>query len=80
MVFNGTTTSNNLPKQSESRVAHVRPHARDSKDTYPLPDGREMVKQCFWLNRTYIEDIVRENTVLAVAAEKSSQYVTKDLK
>lgn len=80
MVFNGTTTSNNLPKQSESRVAHVRPHARDSKDTYPLPDGREMVKQCFWLNRTYIEDIVRENTVLDVAAEKSSQYVTKDLK
>ena len=46
--------SNNLPKQSESRVAHVRPHGRDSQDTLPLPDGREMTKQCFWLNNTYI--------------------------
>ena len=49
---------NNLPKQSESRVAHVRPHARDMQDTYPLPDGRSMPKQCFWLNRTYIEDVI----------------------
>lgn len=46
--------TNNLPKQSESRVAHVRPHGRDSRDTLPLPDGRFMTKQCFWLNNTYI--------------------------
>ena len=46
--------ANNLPKQSESRVAHVRPHGRDSRDTLPLPDGRVMTKQCFWLNNTYI--------------------------
>ena len=46
--------TNNLPKQSENRVAHVRPHGRDSRDTLPLPDGRFMTKQCFWLNNTYI--------------------------
>ena len=46
---------NNLPKQSESPVAHVRPHGRNAADTLPLPDGREMTKQCFWLNNTYIE-------------------------
>ena len=51
---------NNLPKQSESPVAHVRPHGRDASDSLPLPDGREMTKQCFWLNRTYIEKIIRE--------------------
>ena len=45
---------NNFPKQSESSVAHVRPHARDASDTLPLPDGRQMPKQCFWLNNTYI--------------------------
>lgn len=56
--FDGKTMHNNLPKQSESRVAHVRPHARDMKDTYPLPDGRTMPKQCFWLNRTYIEEVI----------------------
>lgn len=56
--FDGTCTRNNLPKQSESRVAHVRPHARNAQDTYPLPDGRTMPKQCFWFNRTYIEEII----------------------
>ena len=58
LTFDGTCTRNNLPKQSENSVAHVRPHARDSHDTYPLPDGREMPKQCFWFNRTYIEKII----------------------
>lgn len=47
---------NNLPKQSESRVAHVRPHGRNAEDTLPLPDGRRMTKQCFWLNNTYIAE------------------------
>lgn len=47
--------SNNLPKKFESPVAHVRPHGQNRKDTYPLPDGREMTKQSFWLNNTYIE-------------------------
>ena len=48
--------SNNLPKQSESRVAHVRPHGRDADDKLPLPDGRMMTKQCFWLNSSYIAE------------------------
>ena len=60
LEFDGDVTRNNLPKQSENRVAHVRPHARDASDTYPLPDGREMTKQCFWFNRTYVESIIIE--------------------
>ena len=58
LTYDGRVTKNNLPKQSENRVAHVRPHGKDSADTYPLPDGRRMTKQCFWLNRAYIENIV----------------------
>lgn len=46
--------SNNLPKMSENPVAHVRPHGKDSNDKLPLPDGRLMTKQCFWLNSSYI--------------------------
>lgn len=46
--------SNNLPKKTENPVAHVRPHGIDASDKLPLPDGRMMVKQCFWLNNTYI--------------------------
>lgn len=45
---------NNLPKASENRVCHVRPHGLNSRDTYELPDGRAYQKQCFWLNNSYI--------------------------
>ena len=45
---------NNLPKSTENRVSHVRPHGRNASDTYELPDGRQFPKQCFWLNNTYI--------------------------
>lgn len=52
-IENGKYRSN-LPKQSENRVSHVRPHAKDSSDTCLLPDGRLFPKQCFWLNNSYI--------------------------
>lgn len=45
---------NNFPKATESRVSHVRPHAKNAGDTYELPDGRQFPKHCFWLNNTYI--------------------------
>lgn len=53
-----------FPKQTESRVAHVRPHARDKDDTYSLPTpdkltGKaEYMKHSFWLNNQYIRDSV----------------------
>lgn len=50
---------NNLPKATESRVAHVRPHGKDASDTLPLPDGRQMTKQCFWLNSSYIAEQIQ---------------------
>lgn len=48
----------NLPKESESRVAHVRPHAANKHDTLPTPQGTNEVKKCFWLNKGYIESVV----------------------
>lgn len=50
----GHCMRNDLPKQSQSPVAHVRPHAQNAMDTDTLPDGREMTKQCFWLNNSYV--------------------------
>lgn len=47
-----------LPRISDSAVAHVRPHARDSSDTLPTPLNGEQVKKCFWLNAKYIEKII----------------------
>ena len=52
----------NFPNKSFNSVAHVRPHATNSKDTYPLPTEDKLTKataytkHCFWLNNTYIRD------------------------
>lgn len=52
---------NNLPKSKENKVCHVRPHARNAIDTYDLPDGRKLTKQCFWLNNSYIINQILDN-------------------
>jgi DNA mismatch repair protein MutH len=58
---------NNFPKSSESYLTHVRPHARNREDTYPLPiidkvsKKSEFTKQCFWLNSSYVERIYKKN-------------------
>ena len=55
----------NFPGIAFNGVCHVRPHARNADDTYelPFPDKKTGVvrftKQCFWLNNTYIKEIVR---------------------
>jgi hypothetical protein len=52
----------NFPSKKDNKVSHVRPHARDANDTYPLPipdkvtGATAYTKQCFWLNDTYIRD------------------------
>ena len=56
----------NFPGMSVSKVCHVRPHARDSKDTFELPvrdrvtNATEYTKHCFWLNNKYLEEILLE--------------------
>ena len=71
--------SNDLPKKSETKIFHLRPHARKSKyvingieygngnckDTDELPNGDKMTKQSFWLNNSYIIKII-ENTIKKV--------------
>lgn len=47
-----------LPKIRESPVAHVRPKARNGQDTLPTPQGSQRVKQCFWLNSSYIKEVI----------------------
>ncbi len=58
-VVNGVRR-NNFPKATENRVCHVRPHAKNSQDTYGLPDGRQFPRQCFWLNKSYIYEQIRD--------------------
>jgi hypothetical protein len=64
---------NDLPKISDGLVAHVRPRAQQAayrlengivvgnveRDAEPLPDGRWMTRQAFWLNSDYMLEQVR---------------------
>ena len=56
-----------FPKKSDNRICHVRAHAKDKEDTFPLPykdklSGlEEYTKHCFWLNNTYIRDSIYLN-------------------
>ncbi len=58
----GTTRYTNFPNKSFNSVSHVRPHASNAADTYPLPTkdkltkAKEYTKHCFWLNNTYVRD------------------------
>ena len=56
----------NFPGMASNPVCHVRPHARDASDTYPLPVADKLTgltkytKHCFWLNNKYIEEIIKD--------------------
>ena len=65
---------NDLPKISDGLVAHVRPRAKQAaylleygieignveRDAEPMPDGRWMTRQAFWLNSNYMLEQVRD--------------------
>lgn len=52
--------ANNLPKINFNGVAHIRPKARNGADKVTLPDGQQITKQCYWLNNSYIADIITD--------------------
>jgi DNA mismatch repair endonuclease MutH len=49
-----------LPKISENRVAHVRPHGRDGMDKIKTPQGTMEMKRCFWLNAKYVQKALED--------------------
>lgn len=54
----------NFPSKSFNEIAHIRPHAQNAADTLPLPfrdrvtKKLEYTKQSFWLNNSYIRDVI----------------------
>ena len=57
----------NFPNKKFNAISHVRPHAKDSLDTYNLPKRdkltklKEYTKHCFWLNNTYVKNEIYLN-------------------
>ena len=70
---NGIVT-NNLPAKRDNRIIHIRPHAQKAaydfgdgfvrgdvkRDANPLPDGRWMTTQSFWINNDYIMEQIKD--------------------
>ncbi|MFC4799433.1 Sau3AI family type II restriction endonuclease [Neobacillus sp. GCM10023253] len=52
--------TNNLPKIGFNGVTHVRPKGADGSDKVTLPNGQRITKQCYWLNNTYIAEVVKQ--------------------
>lgn len=51
-----------LSKESETSIIHMRPHGRDSNDRDEDSFGNSIVKQCFWLNKNFIQKLLNENS------------------
>jgi DNA mismatch repair endonuclease MutH len=48
-----------LTPASRTTYIHVRPKARDGRDTDIAPQLGPVIKKCFWLNKAYVEAIIR---------------------
>jgi len=61
-VTNKGVRKTHFPKKTENRISHVRPHAQNRDDTYPLPFPDKLTgltkytKHCFWLNASYVKN------------------------
>jgi len=49
---------NHFIKISDNRICHVRPKGANSKDVMETPTGRLEKKKCYWLNSSYIRQVV----------------------
>jgi len=60
---------NNFPGKSFDDYVHVRPHGLNANDTIalPVPDkltgAKCYTKQCFWLNNSYVLEIIKNNKI-----------------
>lgn len=76
LTVEGNSVSNNFPGMKDNPVAHVRTHANQTyydlgdgrvigkgsktRDANELPDGRYMTNHSFWINKSYLLNIIRD--------------------
>ncbi len=49
---------NNFPSSKFNNLGHLRPGGQNGMDTVLLPTGQRIVKQRFWFNVKYVEEII----------------------
>jgi DNA mismatch repair protein MutH len=53
---------NNLPGTLDTKYIHMRPHGSDNSDLDTSIDSLKIPKQCFWLNKGFVRDIISNQT------------------
>jgi DNA mismatch repair endonuclease MutH len=48
-----------LPTELQTMAIHVRPHGRDAADRDATPGGGSQTRKSFWLNRAFVQGILR---------------------
>ena len=52
-----------FPSKKDNSISHIRPHANDASDSYPLPvkdvltGVQNYTKHSFWINNSYVKDV-----------------------
>lgn len=47
---------NNLISKKDGYIGHIRPKAKNKNEKYLTPAGDEITKQCYWLNKEFVEE------------------------
>ena len=55
-----TVAKNDLPSPESNGLCHIRPKGRNGQDKTLLPDGQMIAKQAFWLERTFVSNILKK--------------------
>lgn len=50
-----------LSKASQTSIIHMRPHGKDSNDRDSDSLGNSIVKQCFWLNKKFVQKLINNS-------------------
>ncbi|TLS99587.1 MutH/Sau3AI family endonuclease [Aliarcobacter cibarius] len=50
-----------LSKESDTKIIHIRPHGKDRDDRDEDHLGNSIVKQSFWLNKNFLQQLIRKN-------------------
>lgn len=55
-----------LSKESQTESIHMRPHGKDSSDRDEDSLGNSIVKQCFWLNKKFIQSLILNSQKISI--------------
>ena len=51
----------NFIRSSNTKILHMRPHAKNKKDMDTTIQGVEYTKQSFWLNNGFIQTLIQDS-------------------